>query len=251
MFNTTRGLVLESVVFPERSAHPLLGTIPHGHYDYVPLNADWYTGDVVSDAPGERRVSDLQPVRGLCVEEDARGVVVRGRVPFGDGFVDKRICVNQDGSIDLAYESDVQLATPCTLHVAHLTLMPGAFDRASLFYSCHDGGEDVERFELAQVKSVEHRPVSLLVSSNAVLGNTTGTFALGDATTELVITTNPAALAALPFIEFLDVRGRYFFQACFSVAEFDDTTRLRRGAPLPVLRFCCTISARSGRVAPG
>jgi hypothetical protein len=54
--------------------------LPHGHFDDIALQADWYTGDCVFEAPGEHKVTDLE----WC---EAR----RWRSPEGDEFASARV----------------------------------------------------------------------------------------------------------------------------------------------------------------
>ncbi len=54
-----RGLAIEQLIFAgdERA---VIGGLPHGHFDDIALQADWYTGDCVFEAPGEHKVTDLE-----------------------------------------------------------------------------------------------------------------------------------------------------------------------------------------------
>ena len=54
-----RGLAIESLHFTD-DARPVVGGLPHGHFDDIALQADWYTGDCVFEAPGEHKVTDLE-----------------------------------------------------------------------------------------------------------------------------------------------------------------------------------------------
>ncbi len=59
-----RGLALSSLHFASH-AQPSLGGLPHGHFDDIHMQADWYTGDSVFEGVGEHKITDLE----LC---DAR-----------------------------------------------------------------------------------------------------------------------------------------------------------------------------------
>lgn len=244
-FNVRRGLALEELIFPEVSDLPLVGTVPHGYFDHIPFNADFYAGNTVIDVPAVTRITDLEPAEGVEVLDGAEGVVhVIGRVCMENGIVTKHITIDgTDGSVTLAYAFDLRQGTPARFHTGLLTFNPEAFDRKSLFYACHNGGRERERFSLAASASIECNPVSLHVSCSTILGNTTGCLLVGDAHKHLRIETDLAELATLPFVAFTDTGPTYFLRSAFSLAEFDDTTRLREGAELPDFRFRMTLRA--------
>lgn len=244
-FNVRRGLVLEELLFPEISDLPLVCTVPHGYFDHVPFNADFYSGNTVIDVPAVARITDLEPAEDIEVFDGAAGTVqVTGRVRMQNGTVTKHITINgTDGSVTLAYAFELTQGTPAQFHTGLLTFNPEAFERSSLFYACHNGGREREQFPLTRSSSIECNPVSLHVSCSTILGNTTGHLIVGDAHTQLHIETDPSELATLPFVAFTDMGATYFLRSAFSLAEFDDTTRLREGAELPAFRFRMTLRA--------
>ena len=50
---------LQSLHFASQKK-PSLGGLPHGFFDEIALQADWYTGDSVFEAPGEHKLTDLE-----------------------------------------------------------------------------------------------------------------------------------------------------------------------------------------------
>ncbi|MDE3113976.1 MAG: glycoside hydrolase family 57, partial [Pseudomonadota bacterium] len=54
-----RGLAIERLHFAPH-ARAAVGGLPHGHFDDIALQADWYTGDCVFEAPGEHKLTDLE-----------------------------------------------------------------------------------------------------------------------------------------------------------------------------------------------
>ena len=54
-----RGLAIESLQFAGHPT-PVVGGLRHGHFDDIALQADWYTGDCVFEAPGEHKLTDLE-----------------------------------------------------------------------------------------------------------------------------------------------------------------------------------------------
>ncbi|MGD0867628.1 MAG: glycoside hydrolase family 57 [Rhizomicrobium sp.] len=82
-----RGLAIQRLTFAG-DCRAVIGGLPHGHFDDIALQADWYTGDCVFEAPGEHKVTDLE----WC---EAR----RWRSPDGDEFASARVETSR-GSIE-------------------------------------------------------------------------------------------------------------------------------------------------------
>ncbi len=53
-----RGLAVKWLAFGDDV--PCIGGLPHGHFDDIALQADWYTGDCVLEQPGEPKITDLE-----------------------------------------------------------------------------------------------------------------------------------------------------------------------------------------------
>lgn len=242
--NVRRGLVFESLIFTELSSTSLLGTVPHGYFDHVPFNADFYSGNTVIDVPGIERITDLEPAQDVLVATHEYQTVVTGTIPLGMGFVKKRITFDDtDHSVTIEYDFSVEQAAPAVFHTGLLTFNPEAFDRETLFYTTTNGGREEEVFSLADTKIVRSDPTSLLVSSRNLLGNTEGMLRVGDQNIVVSIATDMSSCAALPLLAYDSLDSTYFLRTAFSLAEFDDTTRLRKGQPLKIPPFSMRISA--------
>jgi len=83
-----RGLAIRHAAFaPDFVA--LIGGIAHGHFDDIALQADWYTGDCVFEAPGEPKVTDLDWAT-TRISRDADGKVrVLGEIATPQGPIRK------------------------------------------------------------------------------------------------------------------------------------------------------------------
>lgn len=242
--NARRGLALESLVFSGLSSTSLLGTLPHGYFDHVPFNADFYSGNTVIDVPGTERITDLEPARDVSVATRERQTVVTGTVSLGTGFVKKRLTFDStDRSVTIEYEFFIEQSSPAVFHTGLLTFNPEAFDKKTLFYATMNGGREEEVFPLTDTRIVRSDPTSLLVSSRNLLGNTGGVLRVGDQDIVLSIAIDMGECAALPLVSYDDLDSTYFLRTAFSLAEFDDTTRLRNGQPLRIPPFSMRISA--------
>ena len=165
-FNCRRGLALDRL---EVGGEPLVGSLPHGHFEDIDLGADFYTGHLVFERPGEHKVADLNPV-----EPSVSGGHVSGVVETELGQVWKAWRVLEDG-----LELVVRLGWPETgkgsLRLGHLTLLsaPSVVRVAAAM-----GGEEAEEFEVSGY--VDHAdPVNALVSARAGVPITDGVIEFG------------------------------------------------------------------------
>ncbi|HEY0299708.1 MAG TPA: hypothetical protein VGC36_00120, partial [Rhizomicrobium sp.] len=85
-----RGLALESVHF-HGHARPALGGLAHGHFDDIALQADWYSGDCVFEAPGEHKVTDLEWCEARSWRAGNGDVFVHGRIETAKGPIEKTL----------------------------------------------------------------------------------------------------------------------------------------------------------------
>ena len=117
-----RGLALERIKFANH-AQATLGGLAHGHFDDITLQADWYTGDCVFEAPGEHKVTDLEwtETRRWTVENG--DVFVKGHIETAKGPIEKTLRFAHDAprvDFDLSFhwkdwarEAFASVTSPC------------------------------------------------------------------------------------------------------------------------------------------
>ncbi len=220
-----RGLALDSVRFAGH-LHPSLGGLSHGHFDDIALQADWYTGDCVFEAPGEHKVTDLDWASTRMRTADNGDVFVQGRIETPKGAIEKSLRFAAGTpriDFDLAFHwSDWGKGS---LRLGHVTLLGEAFDPSRLFLTTQNGGHAVERFDLAG-QTVEHgAPVSFLVSSGQGLGMTEGWAEIGDEATRVRVEVDRSAGCLLGMLTHRVSGGRLFCQLILSALELDDTRK--------------------------
>src|SRR6185312_10276806 len=224
-----RGLALSMLRF---AGHPCaaLGGLPHGYFDDIALQADWYTGDCVWEGPGEHKTTDLDWAE-TRIEKTAGGdVLVEGRVETPHGTIEKRMRflagsprVEFDLSFDWAgWEKGV-------LRLGHFTLLPEAFDLKELRLSTNNGGA-TEHFTLAGQPIDHGAPVSFLVSSSFGLGMTEGWARIGDDATALRFEVDRCCAPLLGLLTHRPARRAggdqsLFCQLQLSALELDDTRK--------------------------
>jgi Glycosyl hydrolase family 57 len=223
-----RGLALETVHFAGH-AKPALGGLAHGHFDDIALQADWYTGDCVFEAPGEHKLTDLEWCEAKSWAAPNGDVFAFGRIDTAKGAIEKTLRFAADEpriDFDLTFHwSDWGKGT---LRLGHITLLGEAFDASRLSLTTQNGGHAAERFDLAG-EIIDHgAPVSFLVSSSQGLGMTAGWAEIGDDLTRLRVEVDRATAPLLGLLTHRVSDGRVFCQLMLSALELDDT---RKPAP--------------------
>lgn len=228
-----RGLALESIHFAghDRSA---VGGLPHGHFSDIALQADWYTGDCVFEAPGEHKVTDLEWCAARSWRAENGDVFVQGRIETAKGPIDKTLRFAA-GAARIDFDLTFHWADwgKGSLRLGHVTLLGAAFDAARLSLTTQNGGDAVERFDLCG-QSVEHgAPVSFLVSSSQGLGMTEGWAEIGDDVTRVRVEVDRGTACLLGLLSHRMSGDDLFCQLILSAAELDDTRKPMAYAPGP------------------
>ncbi|HYM17628.1 MAG TPA: hypothetical protein VEU06_03615 [Micropepsaceae bacterium] len=227
-----RGLAIQSLVF-SGDDRPVIGGLPHGHFDDIALQADWYTGDCVYERPGEPKITDLEwaetKVQRPCCCKDANAdgdVIVSGMIPTPLGPIEKEMRFHGDCArvdFDLAFHWDEW--SKGSLRIGHVTLLPDAFDWRGLTLTTHNGGNAPERFALFGQKVEHGAPVSFLVSASCGLGMTEGWAELSDGKHGVRIEVDRETAPLLALLTHREVGGSLFCQLMLSALELDDTSR--------------------------
>ena len=225
-----RGLAIQSLAFSDGVA--IVGGLPHGHFDDIALQADWYTGDCVFEQPGEPKITDLEWADTSRSETRSGDVILSGTIATPLGAVEKTLTFRADAprvDFDIAFHwEDFGKGS---LRLGHITLMPDAFDWRRLMLATHNGGAVPEHFPLAY-QTIDHgAPVSFLVSANCGLGMTEGWAELSDGKRGVRIEVDRKTAPLLGLLSHRQVGGSLFCQFVLSMLELDDTRR-----PTPYLK---------------
>jgi hypothetical protein len=223
-----RGLAIRRASFAPDFT-PLVGGIAHGHFDDIALQADWYTGDCVFEAPGEHKVTDLEWATTRMDRAADGAVRVLGEIATPLGPIRKLMTFRADSArIDFDLEFGWQAFGRGSLRLAHVTLLGEAFDEDSLSFAAHNGGKTPDRFALKD-QTVEHgAPVSFLVSASCALGMTEGWLELADKRHKVEVLVDRETAPLIGLINHRRSGGKLFCQAMLSALELDDT---RKPAP--------------------
>ncbi len=219
-----RGLSLQWLAFGDDI--PVAGLIPHGHFDDIALQADWYTGDCVFEQPGEPKITDLDWAETEIGRDELGNIVVTGRIETPLGPIEKtmRFCAEEP-----RLEFDISFQWKewgnGSLRIGHITLLPQAFDWKRLTLVTHNGGAEPERFAL-HGQNIDHgAPVSFLVSASSGLGMTEGWAGFTDGKRGLRVEIDRKTAPLLGLLTHRETGGSLFCQLQLSMLELDDTRR--------------------------
>ena len=222
-----RGATLRTLAFPRLAPRALAGTVPLGAFAPIELAADWYSGGVVLFDRHGTKHTDLEPVTlgspAGAVDTPVRvPVVVHLAGPWGELW--KTLWVYRDvPRVDVRYHFVLRDERPRSLRLGVLTLDPDAFARDRLQYATVNGGRDVERFALGDVRVAQHEAVSPTVSARGCLGATEGWVDVGDDAAGVTVAWDPATHAAAPLVQHDPAGDRALTRIHLSLAESDDT----------------------------
>jgi hypothetical protein len=218
-----RGLAIQQASFAP-DFKPVIGGIAHGYFDDIALQADWYTGDCVFEAPGEPKVTDLDWAATKIARGPDGAITVHGEIQTPLGPILKAMTF-RGGRIDFAIEFQWESWGRGSLRLGHITLLPGAFDPDSLSLATTNGGFAAERFSLAG-QTVEHgAPVSFLVSASCALGLTEGWAELADDNRMVRVEVDREQAPLIGLLVHRRAGDQLFCQLILSALELDDTRK--------------------------
>lgn len=241
-----RGLALERLRF-EGNTHAVMGGIPHGYFEEIALQADWYTGDCVFEAPGDHKITDLEWCEARILRQEDGSVIAHARTETPNGLIEKQMLFSaQKRRIDFDITFHWDDWGKGVLRLGHFTLLPDAFALDRLRLSTTNGGGR-ETFSLYG-RNIDHgAPVSFLVSSSHGLGMTEGWAEIGDGGTTLRIEVDRCTAPLLGMLTNRTAKratgpASLFCQLQLSALELDDTRKPGRYRDGP-RRFRFSISA--------
>lgn len=250
VLNCYRGMAIQAFGFgryePAVAGAPaknsLIGTLAHGFFDDIEFGADFYSGHMVFEPADAGKISDL----GRCTPEhtfdDHTGeLALMADIATGLGSVKKSILLNvQEHSVTVEYELPDELRLWGSLRLGHAMLNPKAFDKKSLFFASHNGGNELEYhplFENGELVTIDHgRPVNKLVSANTAVGMTGGELIIGDKSKRVILTMARTDAAGLGMVACQPVKESFFARALISVRETDETARKEPDLLAPAIR---------------
>jgi len=244
--NSRRGFAIDALWFKDISTDWLCGTIHHGYYDDINWGADYYTGHLVLESPGYRRITDLEPAEQVSVayEEATESVRIQTEILLDCGKLYKTFSINSSGDqpyIGIDYQLDWSKPMDGSLRLGYITINPEAFSQSKLSYATHNGGHDLEYFKMTEPINHEDA-VSFLISAKQALGCTGSTIKLGDHNHHIAVIVDKSAGALVGMIHYQKIGNSYICRLIWSAQEMDDTSRMT-GETAELLRCSLRVSA--------
>jgi hypothetical protein len=226
----------------ENNAHAVVGGLPHGYFEDISLQADWYTGDCVFEAPGEHKVTDLEWCEARIEKLADGSVKAFATIDTPKGIIRKQMHFSaSDRRIEFDIQFDWDDWGKGVLRLGHFTLLPDAFALDRLRLATTNGGAR-ESFSLFG-RTIDH---GALVSSSGGFGMTEGWAEIGDDKTRLRIQVDRATAPLLGLLTHRPTKrsggtAGLFCQLQLSALELDDTRKPYAYRPGP-RRFRFSIS---------
>lgn len=222
VLNCRRGLAIDGLWLHALGTSKLCGTVKHGYYDDIGWGADYFSGQLVVEAPGRPKITDLLAAEPDVTVSPGGDASIEARLPTPLGDVVKRYTV-AGGTVTLEYRLEWAVMPVGSLRLGDITLQPDAFDQGTLFYRTHNGGRRPETFFLNGATVDHGEAVSFLVSASHAMGITEDVVELGDATRCVRVEVDKSKAALVGLMTYHQIRPTYFCRLSFSAAEVDET----------------------------
>jgi hypothetical protein len=225
VLNKKRGLAIESLIFKDLGDKPIIGTTRHGEIENIDWNADFYTGELVVELPGEPKITDL--VEGdPKIEKTPTGYVITVEIASKLGSIQKKISISngQKPEVEINYTLDWKGIPASSLRFGDIVVLTEFFDAETLFLKTHNGGRQPEEF-LLKGKRVEHgKHLSSLISSVNCFGVTEGYLEIGDRFRSFYIHVDQSISYVPALLTYIETARKNLFRLQFSARELDDTS---------------------------
>ena len=225
VLNCRRGLAIDALSFDALGGDPLCGTLQHGFYDDIHWGADFYTGMTVMESPGRPKLTDLNRVEPTVGRDEHGELMVEGTLPTELGPIAKTIRA-PNASVELTYRLDWPEVPVGSLRLGDITLHPNAFDRATLFYRCHNGGVAAGNVPARRhARRPRRRRVVSRVREPRARHHRTASWSSAIAPARSASKWTRPLAALVGMVTYQPIRDSYFCRLSFSAAEVDETRR--------------------------
>ena len=245
VLNRRRGLAIQEIRARGDNRPPMLVSLLHGHFDVIDLQADWYTGNCVFEAPGVPKITDLEWVEPRIYGDEPTGdAIVEAEVatPLGPIFKRLRFCAATP-RVEFELVFAWREWGRGSLRLGHFLLNPKAFEHDRLTYLTHNGGKRAESFSLGS-ETVDHgKPISFLVSASTGLGLSEGMIEIGDDTRAFRVEVDRTVAPLIGLMNHERHGDTLFTRLMLSALELDDTRKPEPTAAPRHFRFALNLAA--------
>lgn len=220
--NTAKGLAIHKAAFAKHGQTPSFGTVEHGYFKDISLGADFFSGHLIMEGPGNPKETDLSKIVPR-ISEEQKYIQVACEMEIHQGHLEKAVRVHkQKQQIDILYRFQLNEKPQGYIRLGHITLLTENFNTERFFYTVANGGLR-EEFYLDD-KSFDHsNNVSFLVSSSHATGMTDSKLVIGGEKTALAITPVVSEHAFIAMVTCRQADPTPFVRVAFSMQEMDET----------------------------
>jgi hypothetical protein len=225
ILNKKRGLAVDSLIFKDLGEKPIVGTTRHGEVENIDWNADFYTGELVIELPGEPKITDLVEVNPKIIKT-LRGCDITTEIASKLGSIQKKISISDGKSpvVEISYSLDWECLPASSLRFGDIVVLTEFFDPETLFLKTHNGGTNPEHF-LLKGRRVEHgKHLSTLISSVNCFGVTEGYVEIGDSARSFYVHVDQSISYVPALLTYIETARKNLFRLQFSARELDDTS---------------------------
>jgi len=220
VLNARRGLSIHSLSFKSQNFTPIIGTLPHGFFNHINYEADFYSNHLVIERFRQRdRITDLANV-SWNINEEKNALILDCQLSTLQGKIKKWYKIKEE-CLECGFEFFDTERPEASVRLGYMTLLN--CDKRSWF-ATHNGGRAMEFFE-AKEDFDYGRPISSMVSANMALGATEGKLFFGNNNNGIVLSWSPEQCAALPMLSSQNIHSRYLNRLWFSLVESDETLK--------------------------
>ncbi|MBA7576686.1 hypothetical protein ES708_18527 [subsurface metagenome] len=222
--NKYKGMTIDKLLFKNICEEPLIGTLPHGYYDEISLGADFYSGHIIIEKPGEHKITDLSKVKPEVLSNESMVIIKSEILDRGAKFKKEYRIYLEESFLEIVSAIKLSHRELAIIHPMNITFIPTSFDKGNLFFASHNGGEEIEKFKI-RGDIIEHgRSLSSLIEAKQGLGATEGRVIIGDNEKQVEIWHDNNSAALIPTIYYqLAGNNQYFLRFQYSAQEMDET----------------------------
>lgn len=197
--------------------------LEHGTFHDTKLSADYYSGHSVIFSREGQKITDLVKT-SIFLENNSIRAKLSCDMDLPFGHLRKIFYVYQNHPrVDVKYIFDFKSFRPGSFRTGILTLNPDSFDKDSLQFSTHNGGE-FETFSLDSNSITQDESSDPRLSSQGCMGATEGIFDFGDKIKGVTVFSDKSKWYSVPLLNYQNIDEKFFFRISNSVSELDDTT---------------------------
>ena len=222
LLNKMRGLCIDKLYYTEAGDSPILGTLRHGYYDDIRFAADFYSGHLIIEKPGQHKITSLNKIKAHWKFEDNQVIVSSfhtfEKIQFTSNYI------FQSDHILIRNIIKLPSRDHCLIRPMNFTFFPDIFRRNKLFYAAHNGGKELERFSFGNKQFSHSDNLSPLISAKLGIGCTEGVVEIGDGSHKIIIQYDKTLSAQIPSITYVPLEtNNYFLRLQYSAQEMDET----------------------------